>query len=115
MSRFCGGASTVTFFQTVCMQVELAVDYESLWFIAGLIGEGERNANYSKWRNMFGEYYARPYWFAGVGGWPTFRPSVSKGFVDVAAEAGGEGDEFFGMRGQEVLVDAGFVVEAVPV
>ncbi len=64
---------------------------------------------------MFGEYYTRPYWFAGVGGWPTFRPSVRKGFVDVAAEAGGEGDEFFGMRGQEVLVDAGFVVEAVPV
>ena len=56
---------------------------------------------------------ARLYWFAGVGGWPTFRPPVSKGFVDVAAEAGGEGDDAFGVGCQQVLVDAGFVVEAV--
>ena len=38
-----------------------------------------------------------------------------QGFVDVAAEAGGEGDDAFGVRGQQVLVDAGFVIEAVEV
>lgn len=39
------------------MPVEMAEDYEKLGFIAGLIGEGERNPNYSKWRDMFGDYY----------------------------------------------------------
>ena len=45
-------------FQAVGMSVEMAKDYKYLWFIAALIGEGERNPNYSKWRDMGGEYYA---------------------------------------------------------
>jgi hypothetical protein len=37
---------------------------------------------------------------------------VEDGFVNVAAEAGGEADEAFGVLGEEVFIDAGLVVEA---
>ena len=37
------------------------------------------------------------------------------GFVDVAAQAGGHGDQAFGVRGEQVLIDAGLVIEALEV
>ncbi len=38
-----------------------------------------------------------------------------QGFVDVAAEAGGHRDQALGVAGEEVLIDARLVVEAVEV
>ena len=38
-----------------------------------------------------------------------------EGFVDVAAKASGEGDEAFGVAAEQVLIDAGLVVEAFEV
>ena len=40
---------------------------------------------------------------------------VEDGFVEVAAEAGGEADEAFGVCGEQVLIDAGLVIEAFEV